>query len=86
MEHPQDEQTTHKLTQILSPDFTFTKRQLGIALALVGSIAFLGILGLDVIGGGREGGIGPAQTAALVVMALLTLVGFSLIPLGDDPA
>ena len=86
MEQQQDEQVTHKLTQILSPQFTFTKRQIGIALALIGGIAFLGILGLDVIGGGREGGIGPAQMAALVVMALVTLVGLSLIPLGDDPA
>lgn len=85
-EQQANQQTTHDLKQVLSPEFTFTKRQIGIVLAIAGGIIFLGILGLDVIGGGREGGIGPAQMAALFVMALVTLIGLSLIPLGDDPA
>ncbi|MEO1290874.1 MAG: hypothetical protein AAFV93_24305 [Chloroflexota bacterium] len=86
MDNEHEQELTHKLTEILSPSFTFTKRQLGWLLLIVGGIAFIGILGLDLIGGGRGGGIGPAQMAALVVTALVALVGLSLIPLGDDPA
>jgi len=86
MENQPEQETTHKITEILSPNFTFTKRQLGIILLAIGGLSFLGILGLDFIGAGREGGIGPAQMAALVVMAFVALIGLSLIPLGDDPA
>lgn len=86
MENQNEENTTHNIREILSPDFTFTKRQLGISLLVIGGLSFLGILGLDLVGGGREGGIGPAQQAALVVMAFVALIGLSLIPLGDDPA
>lgn len=86
MENQTEEKTTHNIKEILSPDFTFTKRQLGIILLTIGGLSFLGILGLDLVGGGREGGIGPAQQAALIVMAFVALIGLSLIPLGDDPA
>jgi len=44
------------------------------------------ILAVDVLDFGREGGIGPAQSAALAVCGLLALVGLTLIPLGDNPA
>jgi hypothetical protein len=81
-----EEQSTHQLSQILSPDFTFTKRQIGIALLVVGVLGFIGIFALDFVGGGREGGIGPTQQAALAIMALVALVGLSMIPLGDMPA
>lgn len=86
MENQSEENRSHNIREILSPDFTFTKRQLGIILLVIGGLSFLGILGLDLVGGGREGGIGPAQQAALVVMAFVALIGLSLIPLGDDPA
>jgi hypothetical protein len=87
MEEQQEQaESTHKITEILSPNFTFTKRQLGIILLTIGVLGFLGILGLDVVNWGREGGIGPAQIAALVVMAFVALIGLTLIPLGDDPA
>lgn len=86
MENQTEENTTHNIKEILSPDFTFTKRQLGIILLAIGGLSFLGILGLDLVGGGREGGIGPAQQAALIVMAFVALIGLSLIPLGNDPA
>jgi hypothetical protein len=79
-------ETTHKIREILSPNFTFTKRQLGIGLLTIGVLGFLAILGLDLVGGGRQGGIGPAQMAALVVMAFVALLGLTLIPLGDEPA
>lgn len=86
MDNQAQENVTHKLKDIFSEDFTFTKRQLGIFLLTIGGLAFVGILALDFIGGGREGGIGPAQMSALIVMGLLALVGLSLIPLGDTPA
>ncbi len=86
MDNPTEEQVTHNLKEIFSENFTFTKRQLGFILLSIGGLAFVGILALDFIGGGREGGIGPAQLSALVVMGFVALVGLSLIPLGDDPA
>lgn len=63
-----------------------TKRQLGIGLAIFGALGFLTILSIDLLDAGRQGGIGPAQSLALLLMAALTLVGISLIPLGDAPA
>lgn len=82
----QEEQVTHKLSAILSPNFTFTKRHVGIALLLIGVLGFIGVLAIDFIGGGREGGIGPTQQAALALLALIAVLGLSLIPLGDKPA
>lgn len=63
-----------------------TKRQLGFGLAVVGIVGTLGILAVDVIDVGRQGGIGPAQTLALLLMVAVTIIGLSLIPLGDKPA
>lgn len=63
-----------------------TKRQLGlifIAIAIVGTIASFAY---DFLGGGQFQGIGPAQRTALLVAALVALVGASLLPLGDRPA
>ena len=82
----QEEQVSHKLRDIFSLNFTFTKRQVGIVLFVMGGLAFLGVLALDFIGGGREGGIGPTQQAALFVLGLVALLGLSLIPMGDRPA
>ncbi|MYD10273.1 MAG: hypothetical protein F4X02_09540 [Chloroflexi bacterium] len=67
-------------------DEGITKRQLGIGLAVIGALGFLAILSIDLLDVGRQGGIGPAQTMALLLMAALALVGISLIPLGDAPA
>lgn len=74
------------LWRILHPDFAFTKRQIGVLLLIGGSLGFIGLLALDVIGVGREGGIGPAQRAGLGVFGAAALLGLSLIPLGDMPA
>ena len=67
-------------------DFTFTKRQLGYVFVAIGLLGALGILSLDIISAGREGGIGPAQRLALGLAIALALAGLTLIPLGDDPA
>lgn len=86
--NPSDSQAdeTSELNALLTERFTVSKRQLGLALLLVGVVGVIGLLALDFVGGGREGGIGPAQQAALGLMALTALVGASLIPLGDRPA
>lgn len=78
--------TLSRLWRMLRDDFTFTKRHLGLLLLSVGTLGFFGILAVDIVDFGREGGIGPAQQAALGLMALTALIGLSLLPLGDDPA
>jgi len=74
------------LWRFLHPEFSFTKRQIGLLLLLVGGGGFLVLLLLDVFGMGREGGFGPAQRAGLGVFAAAALLGLTLIPLGDVPA
>lgn len=71
---------------MLSTDYTITKRQLGILLITIGGLGAIGILAIDFLGGGQQGGIGPAQMFALAIMVVVALVGLTLIPLGDDPA
>ncbi len=68
------------------PDFTFTKRQLGIAFCLMGGLGFIGLLLIDVVLTGREGGIGPAQRLGLMAAAGLFLTGLTLIPLNNTLA
>ncbi len=75
-----------KLCAMLTSDFTFSKRQLGLILLVAGLLAAGGIFAIDIIDFGREGGIGPAQRAAIALMLLLAFVGMTLLPLGDDPA
>lgn len=67
-------------------DHTLTKRHLGILLFALGSLGVAAIIVMDRLNLGREGGIGPAQMAALVVLALLALIGLTLIPLSNAPA
>ncbi|MBI5670709.1 MAG: hypothetical protein HZC41_22175 [Chloroflexi bacterium] len=56
-------------------------------ILLVGGLAgFTGILAIDILDVGREGGIGPAQQIALGLCAVAALLGLSLIPLGNRPA
>lgn len=71
---------------MVSTHFTLSKRLLGLLLLLGGVAAFVGILAIDVLDVGREGGIGPAQQIALAGAALVALVGVTLIPLGARPA
>ena len=79
-------ETTSDLRQIFSSNFTISKRQLGIALCALGVLAFIGLIALDFVGGGREGGIGPAQRSAIILSIVLAIFGATLIPLGDKPA
>ena len=78
----------------LSLDFMPNKQHLGVFLSVLGILGAVALLALDSLGGGREGGIGPAQRAALVAMAGAVLVGLSLLKLrtfitpqyGETPA
>ncbi len=71
---------------MFSPDFTFSKRLLGLLMLISGIGAFFSILAIDLIDVGREGGIGPAQQIALAAALLTSVIGLTLIPLGDHPA
>jgi hypothetical protein len=71
---------------MFSNHFTFSKRGLGWLLVISGGLGLLGILGIDVLDIGREGGIGPAQQIALGLAVVMLLIGLTLIPLGKDPA
>jgi hypothetical protein len=63
-----------------------TKRLVGIALGLFGLAIVLGTVGVDLIGAGKWGGLGPAQQLAIKVGLVISLIGLSLIPLGNRPA
>jgi hypothetical protein len=63
-----------------------TKRMVGIALVLLGIGAIGGTVAVDLLGAGKSGGLGPAQQLAVTVGFTVSLVGLSLIPLGDRPA
>lgn len=70
---------------MLRNDFTFTKRQLGLLMVVIGILGIGGLLAIDLLSPGREGGIGPAQRLALGLMGMTVLLGLSLIPLGNQP-
>jgi len=74
------------ILDLLSLRFTLSKRLLGLLLLIGGVVGFFGILAIDLIDVGREGGIGPAQQIALGGCVALALLGLSLLPLGDAPA
>lgn len=63
-----------------------SKRQLGLGLVLLGLLAIIGMLAVDLLGAGQFQGIGPAQRRALLVAGLVVVLGLSLWPLGDRPA
>ncbi len=76
----------HQVQHFFSAEFTFSKRMLGILFILGGIFGFVGILMIDILDVGREGGIGPAQKLALGGCIALTLLGLTLLPLGKAPA
>jgi hypothetical protein len=71
---------------MFSNHFTFSKRGLGWLLVCGGALGILGVLAVDLLDVGREGGIGPAQQIALGLGAVMILFGLTLVPLGKDPA
>lgn len=77
---------TRWIKNFFSQDYTISKRLLGILLILGGAAGFIGILMIDVLDVGREGGIGPSQRLALGGCVALILLGLTLLPLGNTPA
>lgn len=63
-----------------------TKRQLGLIFVAIGIIATFIILVAELIGIGDFQGIGPLQKIGLALTISVSLIGMSLIPLGDRPA
>lgn len=63
-----------------------TKRQLGIAVVLLGSLLVLGTLAVDVVGAGKWGGFGPLQRFGIGLGLASVAVGYVLVRLGDRPA
>ncbi len=70
---------------VFNDEFTLTKRQLGILLTL-GGIGLLIAAGLAEIVRSAPGGFGTVQQIAVAVSIGCTLLGLTLLPLGDQPA
>ncbi|MCS6834463.1 MAG: hypothetical protein NZ750_00400 [Anaerolineae bacterium] len=69
------------LALLWSVDYRPSKRHLAMVLIVGGLLTIAGLLALDLVGGGREGGIGPAQRAALLASGLGVVIGGLLLPL-----
>jgi hypothetical protein len=67
-------------------DPPLTKRQLGGLIGLAGLGGLLAVLASDRLGAGQWQGLGPAQWQALGVAVGVTVLGLTLLPLGDRPA
>lgn len=68
-----------------SPDFTLTKRHLGVILLVAGLVLWSGMLLVEALKS-RSDGIGTVQKLGLLVGAAGIIVGLTLIPLGNRPA
>ena len=86
MSDEHDIQETTDIREFFSEHYTVSKRQLGIFLLVVGVLGFASILGIDIVDFGRDGGIGPAQQAALAILFVVAVIGALLIPLRNKPA
>lgn len=63
-------------------DPPLTKRQLGWLFCLSGVGLALATFGIDLIGAGQFGGLGPLQQKVLMGAGALVLFGCTLLPLG----
>lgn len=63
-----------------------TKRQLGLLFISLGILLAVALFAADLLGASQFGGIGPMQRLALAGAIVLTIVGITLLPLGDRPA
>ena len=70
---------------LLSPEFTFTKRLLGLHLIIIGLTGNAIMLGWDLVRR-SEHGVGPQQKAAMIVLAVGAVIGLTLLPLGRAKA
>lgn len=63
-----------------------TKRQLGLLFISLGILLTVALFAADFLGASQFSGIGPMQRLALAGSIALTVVGITLLPLGDRPA
>ena len=63
-----------------------TKRQLGIGVIVLGALAILGIIAVDLFGAGQWDGFGPLQRMGIGLGIVTVVVGVILVSLGDRPA
>lgn len=70
---------------LFSPEFTFSKRLLGLHLIIIGVVGNAVMIGWDLVRQ-SEHGVGPQQKAAMIVLAVGAAIGLTLIPLGRAKA
>lgn len=63
-----------------------SKKQLGWAFIAIGSVAIVGLFGIDLLGASQFSGIGSTQRLGLLAAGVIIFVGLTLLPLGDKPA
>jgi hypothetical protein len=73
------------LLDFLSEDFSLTKRHLGVALLAAGVIVLAGMGAAEVLSV-TSAGIGTMEKLGIAAGVLSTMIGLTLIPLGDRPA
>ena len=52
----------------------------------LGILGILGLLAIDLVRAGNYGGIGPMQRLGLIITGLITLLGLTLLPVGNRHA
>ncbi len=70
---------------LLSPEFTYSKRLLGLHLIIIGVLGNAIMIGWDLVRR-SEHGAGPQQKAAMIVLAVGAVIGLTLLPLGRAKA
>ncbi len=70
---------------LFSPEFTFSKRLLGLHLIIIGVMGNVVMIGWDLVRK-SEHGVGPQQKAAMIVLAIGAVIGLTLLPLGRTKA
>ncbi|HVO70514.1 MAG TPA: hypothetical protein VMT24_10740 [Aggregatilineaceae bacterium] len=73
------------LKTLFSPDFTLTKRHLGVILLGAGLALIAGMFVVEAVKS-RSDGIGTVQKLGMLVGITSVVVGLTLLPLGNRPA
>jgi hypothetical protein len=73
------------LKRVFSPDFTLTKRHLGVILLAAGLVLVAGMFVVDAVKS-QSDGIGTVQKLGILVGVTSVVVGLTLLPLGNRPA
>jgi len=73
------------LRELLSENFTFTKRQLGLLLIIGGVILLVSMFAAEIISADSTG-IGTMQQLGIAAGVASSVLGLTLLPLGNRPA